>query len=161
MAVLGLVAIPIVHAAKPVKTPGSTDPLVLDTGFGCAFDVELRPDADAKYTQTEFSDGRIKFTSNAVVTVTNLSNGKSIRLKDRGSLTQEYDAAANDLLIESSGHTFYWFFPGDQTPLGEAGANGALVHVVGHVRETWDLDQDLITSFALDGNATELCSLIA
>jgi len=125
MAVLGLVAIPIVHAAKPVKTPGSTDPLVLDTGFGCAFDVELRPDADAKYTQTEFSDGRIKFTSNAVVTVTNLSNGKSIRLKDRGSLTQEYDAAANDLLIESSGHTFYWFFPGDQTPLGEAGANGA------------------------------------
>ncbi len=68
---------------------------------------------------------------------------RALEAKDFGTYTERYDEEANDLLIEVSGQTILWFFPGDLGPEGEVGANGALYSVVGHVRETLDLDQDM------------------
>ena len=147
-------------AAKPIRTQLSTEPTLHDAGFACSFAVELRPQEGSRFTRTEFTDGTVTIHSSARQTVTNTESGASIEAKDFGKYTERYDEEANDLLIEVSGQTILYFFPGDQGPEGEVGENGALYSVVGHVQETLDLDQDLITSFSLRGQATELCSLL-
>lgn len=155
------IAAPVVHAAKP-STPLPPTPLSLPAGLGCAFDVELEPDSTSRATLTEFGDGRILITSNGESTVTNLDDPtRSVRVRDRGTLLQTYDADANDVFIEAQGQTIFYFYPGDQGPLGTVGPNGGLFHVTGHVREMWDLDNDVITSFSSSGQATDLCALIS
>jgi len=159
LAVLGLAAIPAAGAAKPIREFFAAEPTLLAAGSGCPFAVELRPTSEgATSTRTEFSDGTVVIKSNMRQTVTNLESGASLEVKDAGIVRETYDAAANDLHIEFSGQTIFYFFPGDQGPFGEVGEHGGLYRVVGHVTETWDLDQDLITSFSFQGQATELCS---
>jgi hypothetical protein len=158
VAVLGLTAIPTAGAAKPIREYFAAEPTLLAAGSGCPFAVELRPSEGATSTRTEFSDGTVVIKSNMRQTVTNLETGASLEVKDAGTVRETYDAAANDLHIEFSGQTIFYFFPGDQGPFGEVGEDGGLYRVVGHVTETWDLDQDLITSFSFQGQATELCS---
>lgn len=47
--------------------------------------------------------------------------------------------------------------PGDQGPSGVAGENGAFLATAGRLLATWDLDTDIITSFRLEGFASDLC----
>ena len=156
--VLTAVAAAPALAAKPVREQLSTDPTVLDAGSGCAFPVEFRPQPGSHFTSTEFTDHTVR-QSSARLTLTNLENGAMVEAKDFSRYSERYDAQANDVQIEISGQTILYFFPGDQGPEGEVGENGALYAVVGHVQETLDLDQNLITAFTLRGQATELCSL--
>jgi len=158
VALVSIAAVPAL-AAKPVRKQLSTEPTVLDAGSGCAFPVEFRPQAGSRFTRTEFTD-RMVIQSSARLTLTNLKSGASVEAKDSARYSERYDAQANDVLIEISGQTILYFFPGDQGPEGEVGENGALYAVMGHVQETLDLDQDLITSFSLQGQAKELCSLL-
>jgi hypothetical protein len=156
---LGAIAVVPALAAKPIREQISVEPTLLDAGLGCAFPVEFRPQEGSHFTRTEFTD-RTVIQSSAHTTVTNLESGASIEANDFSLYSERYDAQANDLLIDVSGQTILYFFPGDQGPDGEVGENGALYAVVGRVQETLDLDQDLITSFALQGQAKELCSLL-
>jgi len=158
LALVAVAAVPAL-AAKPVREQLSTDPTVLDAGSGCAFPVEFRPHAGARFTRTEFTD-RVVIQGNARTTLTNLESGASVEANDFSRYSERYDAQANDVLIEVSGQAILYFFPGDQGPEGEVGENGALYAVVGHAEETLDLDQNLITSFTLRGQAKELCSLL-
>ena len=158
LALVAVAAVPAL-AAKPVREQLSTDPTVLGAGSGCAFPVEFRPQAGSHFTSTEFTDRTVR-QSSARLTLTNLENGGTVEAKDFSRYSERYDAQTNDVRIEISGQTILYFFPGDQGPEGEVGENGALYAVVGHVQETLDLDQNLITSFTLRGQAQELCSLL-
>jgi hypothetical protein len=156
-----LVIAPAVGAGKPVRTPLPAEPLALDAGSSCRFDVVLTPQAGTRITQTEFDDGRVVIKTNGSSNVANADTGAEVTVRDHSTVTNVLDADANDLHIEASGQTIFYFFPGDQGPFGEVGPNGGLFHVTGHVEEIWDLDTDVVTAFSLNGRATELCSRIA
>jgi hypothetical protein len=153
---------PAVNAAKPIRTPVSPSPLVLPSGLGCAFDVQLTPDADYRQTSFEFSDGRLMYSTNGSSTVTNLDDPSlSTQIRERGTVEFLYDEQANDFAVTASGQSVFYFFPGDQGPFGPVGADGGLFWIIGHVSETWDLDTDTITSFSYSGQAIDLCAEIA
>jgi hypothetical protein len=65
------------------------------------------------------------------------------------------------LFTESLGHVIFYFYPGDQGPYGEVGVNGGYYHVVGLVKQTYDIPNDVVTSFKWVGRATDICGLIS
>jgi hypothetical protein len=152
-------AVPGVQAAKPTRTPLPLESTTLVAGTACPFDVTDTPLPGSKLTETVFSDGRVLITSAGRDQVTNDATGESVVLNTSG--TVRFEERDGKVFIESTGHVVFFFLPGDQGPFGAAGEDGAYYHVIGHAKETLDLDQDLITSFSFSGRATELCGLIS
>jgi hypothetical protein len=158
---LALISVPSAVGAKPTRTLIEAESFVIPAGFGCAFDVEEQVQEGTTVVVTEFSDGRVVTHGNSEPTLVNLDTGTSFVQRTRATVTETYDAEMNDLLVEISGRIFISLFPGDQGPVGEIGENGALLAVVGHQHLTVDLDTDVITSYSLDGQATDLCALLS
>lgn len=75
--------------------------------------------------------------------------------------TDTHDAEANDLLIEISGRFLSSSSWAIRARLGESRENGALLAVIGHQQFTLGLDTNVVTSYSLDGKATDLCSLLS
>ena len=82
-------------------------------------------------------------------------------LPTSGKLTQTV-LPDETLRVQASGRTLLYFYEGDFGPFeGQAGPNGALYYIVGHVDETLDPELGFaVTSLKWSGTATELCSLI-
>lgn len=150
--VLALVAVPTAMGAKPIRTVISPlPPIALPAGLGCSFPLDGQPDPKAQQTIMEFSDGRIVTFGHANATLTNLDTGASILWRSRYRLSDN----------SGRGRFFFLFFPGDEGPLGEVGENGALLGLVGHFQWTADPLTDVITSFTLNGQATDICALLS
>jgi hypothetical protein len=89
-----------------------------------------------------------------------LPNGPAVTVPTSGKLTIS-DLPNGDQRVQASGRTVFYFFAGDQGPLGEVAPDGALYYIVGHVDEVLDPETDFtVTSFEWSGKATELCSQI-
>ncbi len=168
LAVFVLAGSSIAIAAKPVRSLFVTDPFVHE-GDGtqvCDFAVELSQTPDSNYTLTEFGDfsepgDRLVVTGSGHDRALNTLNGKSVTLPTSGKVTQTLRSDGT-LRLQASGRTLLYFYKGDLGPfVGEAGDDGGLYYIVGHVDEI--LDPALayaVTSFKWSGKATELCSLI-
>lgn len=157
-AFVALIAVPTALGAKPIKTEFQPQPFVIPAGFGCPFDVDVA-DEDAQATITQFSDGRVVIHGHAEPTVTNLETGDSFLQRTRAKITQTVDPEANEVLFEISGRILINLYPGDQGPFGEVGEDGLVASVIGHQRFTADLDTEVVTSYSLDGQATDVCPL--
>jgi hypothetical protein len=159
---VALIAAPPALGAKPTRTViGSTGDFLIPAGFGCSFDVGVQADEDARGAITEFSDGRVQIVAHAELTLRNPETGDSVVQRSSYKETDTFDTEANDLLIEISGRYGLALFPGDQGPAGEVGESGALFAVTGRQQFTLDLDSDLVTSYSLNGQATDLCPLLS
>jgi hypothetical protein len=51
--------------------------------------------------------------------------------------------------------------PGDQGPFGEVDEPRLLLSIIGHQVATLDLDANVITSYSLRGQATDICAALA
>ncbi|MFO7572727.1 MAG: hypothetical protein R6W48_09045 [Gaiellaceae bacterium] len=146
-------------AAKPDKAPFEPEPIVLDAGLACDFDVRLSPEPGNNFTEKLFSDGRFVVTGSGADRLTNLDNGKSIVLHTSGQAT--FTEAGSEQAIEVQGHNVIYLFPGDEGPFGTVEEPGALYFFKGRVSEILDLNENIITSFTWSGHVTELCSAIS
>jgi hypothetical protein len=135
--------------------------VVIPAGTGCAFDVLEELDEKSGLRLTEYSDGRLHILAHGNIVLTNLDTERSIDWKNRWSAWETFDPETNSVVWEASGRLIFSFFPGDQGPFGTVGENGALFGFVGHVEMTWDADTGVITSFSLNGQAIDLCPLLA
>ena len=148
---------PAALAAKPTRTViEPPDPFVIPTGLGCAFDVGVAP--IGWQAITEFDDGRTVRIGHADISMTNLDTGASYLQISRYRDVETYDPVTNDALVQVSGRIFWNLWPGDRGPFGVIGEPGAVFGTVGNVTVTFDLDTELVTSFSLDGQATDICS---
>ena len=155
-----LVSDPALAAAKPTRTVIVPEPILIPAGFGCPFDVGGEPDDKARQTITEFSDGRVQTIGRANPTLTNLDTGKSIVHHSSYKLTQTYNSDTDEVVLSISGKFFITLYPGDQGPFGVVGENGALLSITGNQYLTLDPETEVITSYSLDGQATDLCALL-
>jgi len=143
----------VLHAGEPEVVPA---------GLACPFDVLWTPQGSPGFQiVTSFSSGRVTTVGHGEPTITNLDTGTSYTNRSRYEITEVYDEAANDILGEGHGRIAFSFFPGDQGPFGEVGADGAFYSLVGNFRFTFDLDTESITSFELVGTATDICAILA
>jgi hypothetical protein len=159
---LALTAVPTAVGAKPVRTVVPfTEPIFLPAGLGCAFPVRGQPGEGSRAMITEFSDGRVQTIDWAQANLTNLDTGETILWRSRFLIRETIDPATNELVSVVSGRHFVLLFPGDQGPSGEVGEPGALLGIVGRERITVDLDTGVVTSYSLNGQATDLCALLS
>ena len=112
----GLVGASIASAAKPERGPLITEPIVLEPGQACAFDVEISPAPGSNFTETFFTD-RIRITGSGHERRSQLPSGPSVTLPTSGKLTVS-DLANGDQRVQASGRTIFYFFAGDQGPFG-------------------------------------------
>ena len=129
----------------------------------CSFGVQGQPDENARRAITEFSDGRSQTIRHAQTTLTNPGTGDSFVQVSRYKETQTPDPEANEVLVETSGRFFIGFeeWEADKGPLGEIGEDGMLASVIGHEQYTLHPDTGVITSYSLDGRATDICALLS
>jgi hypothetical protein len=160
---LVMFATPAAMGAKPTRTTATPEDQFLPAGFACSFDVleTAGEDGEGRLMITEFSDGRTQIIGHGTAHLINLETEASIDRKARAKITETYDPATNDVFVNISGRLFIQFFPGDQGPFGEVQSPGALLGLIGHFQYTFDLDSFLITSFSLDGTATDLCAQLS
>ena len=161
VAALALFVVPTGLAAKPTRTVFEPQPFVIPAGLGCSFDVEARPGDGARAALTEFSDGRTVLHGHATSTLTNLETGATFAQRTRAKVTDTFDPEANEIVEEISGRIFIGFFPGDQGPSGLVEEPGAVLSVIGHQRLTYDADTFVITSYSLNGKATDICAQLS
>jgi hypothetical protein len=160
--VLALSVVPTALGVAPIRTVvESEEPILIPAGTGCAFDVLEELGENAHLTFTEFSDGRLHIQAHGDVVLTNLETEQSIDWKNRWNASQTFDPEANSIIFEYSGRLLFTFFPGDQGPFGTDGENGAFFAFVGLVEITIDADTGVVTSFSLNGSATDVCVLLA
>jgi hypothetical protein len=159
---LALIAVPTALGAKPIRTHiPFTEPIFLPAGVGCAFPVRGQPGEGSRAMITEFSDGRVQTIDWAQANLTNLETGETILWRSRFLIRETIDPGTNELVSVASGRHFNILSPGDPGPSGEVGEPGALLGVVGRERITFDLDTGVITSYSLNGQATDLCALLS
>ena len=158
---LALVAVPTALAAKPIRTVlEQPPPSVIPAGQGCSFDVGEQA-GEGMTTLTEFSDGRTVIHVNADPILTNLETGDTFVQRARAKVTDTVDAQANEIVEEISGQVFVSFLPGDQGPSGVVEEPGALLSIIGHQRLTFDADTFVLTSYSLNGKATDICAQLS
>lgn len=158
---LALVAVPTALAAKPIRTVFEPQPLVIPAGFGCSFDVGGQPGEGARATLTEFSDGRTVIQGHAEPTLTNLETGETFAQRTRAKITDTFDPQTNEIVEEVSGRIFINLYPGDQGPSGLVEEPGAVLSVIGHQRLTFDPDTFVVSSYSLNGKATDICAQLS
>ena len=161
LAMLGclLAMAPVLVADKPVKTEIIGQPFVLPAGLGCAFDVGGDPDGGQKITA--FSNGTTMVKGDAIIKLTNLSNGSTYVQDSNYKTIETYDAANNAVFGVGKGRIFFQFYPGDQGPYGEVAEPGAILALDGDFEFTLDLNTFFYTSFSFAGQATDICALIS
>jgi hypothetical protein len=160
--VLALSIVPTALGVAPIRTVvEAEEPILIPAGTGCAFDVLEELGENAHLTFTEFSDGRLHIQAHGDIVLTNLETEQSIDWKNRWNTWETFDPEANSIISEFSGRLLFTFFPGDQGPFGTVGENGAFFAFVGRVELTMDADTGVITSFSLNGSATDVCALLA
>lgn len=157
---LALVAVPTALASKPIRTVFEPRPFVIAAGQGCAFDVQVQP-RNARATLTEFSDGRTVLRGHGDGTLTNRETGETFDQRTRAKVTDTFDPQTNEIAEEISGRIFVAFLPGDQGPSGVVEAPGAVLSVIGHQRLTYDADTFAVTSYSLNGKATDICAQLS
>jgi hypothetical protein len=160
---LALSVVPTAFGVAPIRTVVEPEePILIPAGTGCAFDVLEELGENAHITLTEFSDGRLHIQAHGDVVLTNLETPEqSIDWKNRWNASETFDPEANSIISEFSGRLLFTFFPGDQGPFGTVGENGAFFAFVGLVEITMDADTGVVTSFSLNGSATDVCALLA
>jgi hypothetical protein len=162
VALAALIVVAPATGAKPTRTVVHLEGgFLIPAGQGCSFDVRGESSERARQTFTEFSDGRIVTIGHAEPTLINLDTGNSFVQRSRYKATETFDPETNELFVEISGRFFINLFEGDQGPSGEVEEPGELLSVIGHQQFTVDPDTGVITSYSLDGRATDLCSLLS
>ena len=162
-AVMPLLAMPPAQAIPPTRTVFVAEGFVIPAGSGCAFDVVIeQSERLSTVTVTEFGDGRVVFIDQAFPRMTNAETGESIVHHSQFRAIDTYDASTDQVYGESSGTSFWWFFPGDVGPFGVVGEPGALLSLTGRIEATFDLDTGTTTSFELDGRVNaDLCVMLS
>ena len=167
LAVLAAMPIRSAFGVRPIREQVrgvdriSGDPFVIpagDPGGGCSFDV--RVEFEFQGIGWQFSDGRVVANNNATQEFTNLETGTSHVHRSDYHLTDELLADGNALTV-IDGKYFISFFEGDQGPEGEVGPGGALYFITGHFEAIYDPETFLVLSWEGNGQAVEVCQLLA
>jgi hypothetical protein len=158
---IALGVVPTAFGVAPIRSVFEPEPQILiPAGEGCAFDVLEELAENAGLTLTEYSDGRLHIQAHGDLVLTNLDSDQSIDWKNRWNAWETFDPETNSVRWEASGRLLYSFFTGDQGPSGTVGESGALFAFIGLVELTLDADTGAVTSFSLDGQATDICALL-
>ena len=98
---------------------------------------------------------RIVVTGNARTRVTRLDpGGSSLTVVTAGRVVIS-DPGDGTSRLRSSGRTLFYFFPGDQNPIG---VGNGLFLVGGRAQQTLDLSEDVVTAFSYRGTVRDLCA---
>lgn len=137
----------------------SPEHLEFEAGEVCEFAVALTPQDGARETVSELPDGRewIRFDANTLITADEPGTQRLVR----EHYTTVVEVINDDQeAFTTIGTGIIYLFDGDAGPSGPVGENGALYAVAGRLQQTFDLDEDLITSFRLRGRAIDLCAAL-
>lgn len=146
LATVAAAAVPaIASAAPPERVPVPADPITFDAGQVCDFPIAFDPVQQGEKI-TFFSDGRARLTGVSKALITNLDNGRSIRVNASGPGWLERGIG--------QGHTFFVLFPGD------VGGPG-LYLVRGKVTYTRDENGFFDSITTTGGTSGNLCDAIA
>ena len=154
---LGVAAVVIDDASASASE--SPEPLEFGAGEVCEFPVTPTPHAGAREGVSELPDGRerIRFDANTLITTDEPGTQRLLR---------EHSATVVEVINEDEeafttiGTGIIHLLDGDAGPSGPVGENGALDALAGRLQQTFDPDEDLITSFTLRGRAIDLCAAL-
>lgn len=163
VAVLVAMPMPAAVAAKPFReqirgVDRESFEFVIPADVACPFAIGVQ--VEGKGTHWVFDDGSEASSNNATQTLTNLETGTSYVHRSTYHQTISFNHLDGTALDQVHGTYIAAFLEGEQGPAGEVGPDGAMYFLVGHATFFWSAD-DVITSFSLDGQATEACQVLA
>jgi hypothetical protein len=161
VATLWAMTAPGVLATPPGRDVVYGSPIFIPAGEGCAFDVTVVPQPGAHARITYFADGRERWIAHGDATFTNVVTGATFQHRARFNATDVYIAATNQIRSMINGTVFIAFWPGDQGPFGEVGANGAMYRFTGHVEVVMEADTQVFTSFKSSGRVQDICAALS
>lgn len=150
-----------VAAVKPDRGPAPWEPLALPAGAVCDFDVTVEV-SDHNQQMTTFFDRFGNPRSTAVtghgpLLATNEETGAQVLIEGGGR--QTFGGDADTFVLEGSGVTGLYFFPGDVTPVGVG--DGGLYVVKGSFHEELDLNTNIVTVLEIRGTVIDVCAALA
>jgi hypothetical protein len=137
---------------------GPSEPFTIPAGVFCPFDIGVQ--VEGKGTSWLFDDGSEAYSNIATQTLTNLERDTSLVHRSTYHQKITFNHLDGTALDQVYGTYIAAFFEGDQGPEGEVGSGGALYFLVGHASFSYDAD-DVVTSFSIDGQATDACQLLS
>jgi hypothetical protein len=146
-------------AAQPTRVIRTLQPFTLPAGNACAFDVAGEPSWGFS-AKTEFSDGRVMYSTRAHGAYVNVATGARFETIDNFTEIDRFDAATGILTGVNNGESTISFLPTDHSPFG-VGSNGALYHFVGKVRYTYDTNTNVFSVWAYSGTVTDVCAALS
>jgi hypothetical protein len=135
----------VASAAPPERVPVPAEPITFDAGQVCDFPISFDPVQQGEKI-TFFADGRARLTGVSKAVITNLDNGRSIRVNASGPSWLDRNVG--------EGHSLFVLFPED--------AGGPGIFLV-HGKVTFARDEDgFFTSITNTGSRSgDLCAAIA
>ena len=149
-----------VSAVPPDREPLVADPLEFAAGDVCAFDLLIETTVNRGTFRTFYDrngDVRVNLiTGSGVTRFTNLETGEWIET-DGGGVGVLSEPGDGTFVLDVTGIANFYFFPGDQTPVGEG---SGLWIVSGRARSVLDLATNVVTSFEYSGRVTDVCAAL-
>ena len=149
-----------VSAVPPDREPLVAEPLEFAAGDVCEFALLIETTVNRGTFRTFYDrngDVRVNLiTGSGVSRYTNLETGESIELVG-GGVGVLSDPGDGTFVIDARGLASFYFFPGDQTPVGEG---SGLWVVSGRARSVLDLATNVVTSFESSGRLTDICAAL-
>ena len=154
-----LVAVPAGLGIPPVFEDTTTGgPTVHPAGVACPFGVRRQPVNNSSRTTT-FSDGRTQQHAHGDIVITNLASGASTVWQTRFTATRIPGVGGADDTVDLTGKAILLVRASEPSPLG--GFGPALLGVTGHLTLTVNPITGLRTSSSLNGQALDICAVLA
>ena len=149
-----------VSAVPPDREPLEAEPLEFAAGDVCPFDLLIETTVNRGTFRTFYDrngDVRVNLiTGSGVSRFTNLETGDWIEAVGGGVgvLSEPGDGT---FVLDVRGIANFYFFPGDETPVGEG---SGLWIVYGRATSVLDLATNVVTSFEYSGRVTDICAAL-
>lgn len=159
-----LLALMMILAAVPASadppTRFETEPqgTVFGPGTICDFELAYEPGEGDSTRITIFGDGRVQVRVQGEPTLTNTDTGATLQHRSRFTITVTPIEDSEDSLVEFSGRTLLFAFPGDQGPNGDD--DGGAFSLQGRASAVLDTT-DTFVSFDNAGRTTDLCAALS
>lgn len=156
-----LASVAPVAAVKPDIGPAPSGPLAFPAGLVCEFAVTIES-AGSNQRLVTFYDrsGNPRSTvavGRAALLARNEDSGEELVIQGGGR--QTFGGDADTFVLNGSGVTGLYFFPGDVTPAGVG--DGGLYVVKGRFHEELDLNTNVVTFLRYRGTVIDVCAALA
>ena len=158
-AVLALIVAAPAAAGQPTRTVSPLTPFVIPAGRPGRSMFEAQPSRGFT-AETDFSDGRVRYSIYGVGAYVNLDTGKRFATEDTSSVVVHSDPATEIDVYRAKGQNTWPFLPGDVGPFGVVDSP-AMYHIIGTMTQTWDNNTNRSSGFSYSGAITDVCAALS